>query len=85
MQFHTAVAECTHNDVLIRVVPIINDSIRRSHFETHDNIESFRRAKRSHIGIYKAIASGDYMEAKYLSERHIWETLDDIKKMEEAK
>ena len=85
VQFHTAVAECTHNDVLIRVVPIINDSIRRSHFETHDNIESFRRAKRSHIGIYKAIASGDYMEAKYLSERHIWETLDDIKKMEEAK
>ena len=26
--FIPAVAECTHNDVLIRVVPIINDSIR---------------------------------------------------------
>lgn len=83
--FHTAVAECTHNDVLIRVVPIINDSIRRSHFETHDNLESFKRAKRSHTGIYQAIASGNYMEAKYLSERHIWETLDDIIEMEEAK
>ena len=85
VQFHTAVAECTHNDVLIRVVPIINDSIRRSHVETHDSLESFKRAKRSHTGIYKAIASGDYMEAKYLSERHIWETLEDIKEMEEAK
>lgn len=83
VQFHTALAECTHNDVLIRVVPIINDSIRRSHFETHDNLESFKRAKRSHAGIYNAIASGNYMEAKYLSERHIWETLDDIKRMEE--
>lgn len=85
VQFHTAVAECTHNDVLIRVVPIINDSIRRSHFETHDNLESFKRAKRSHTGIYQAIASGNYMGAKYLSERHIWETLEDIKEMEEAK
>ena len=31
VQFHTAVAECTHNEVLIRVVPIIIESIRRSH------------------------------------------------------
>ena len=30
VQFHTAVAECTHNEVLIRVVPIIIESIRRS-------------------------------------------------------
>lgn len=84
VQFHTAVAECTHNDVLIRVVPIINDSIRRSHLGTKDNLESFKRAKRSHAGIHKAIASGDYMEAKYLAERHIWETLEDIKKREET-
>lgn len=71
---HTAVGECTHNDVLIRVVPIINDSIRRSHFETHDNLESFKRAKRSHTGIYRAIAEGNYMEAKFLAERHGLET-----------
>lgn len=85
VQFHTAIAECTHNDVLIRVVPIINDSIRRSHFETHDNVESFKRAKRSHTEIYNAIASGNYLEAKYLSERHIWETLNDINEMEGKK
>lgn len=85
VQFHTAVAECTHNDVLIRVVPIINDSIRRSHFETHDNLESFKRAKRSHTGIYRAIAEGNYMEAKFLAERHVWETLNDMKEMEEKK
>ena len=45
VQFHTAVAECTHNEVLIRVVPIIIESIRRSHVETHDDPESFKRAK----------------------------------------
>ncbi len=84
VQFHTAVAECTHNDVLIRVVPIINESIRRSHVETHDDLQSFKRAKRSHLGIYKAIAEGDYMSAKFLAERHVWETLEDINEMEEV-
>lgn len=84
VQFHTAVAECTHNDVLIRVVPIINESIRRSHVETHDDLGSFKRAKRSHLGIYKAIAEGDYMSARFLAERHVWETLEDIKEVEEV-
>lgn len=85
VQFHTAVAECTHNDVLIRVVPIINESIRRSHMETHDDPESFKRAKRSHMGICKAIAESEYMNARFLAERHVWETLDDIKNLEEGK
>lgn len=83
VQFHTAVAECTHNEVLIRVVPIINESIRRSHVETHDDAESFKRAKRSHMGIYRAIADGDYMTARFMAERHVWETFADINEMEE--
>ncbi len=85
VQFHTAVAECTHNEVLIRVVPIINESIRRSHVETHNDLESFKRAKRSHKGIYKAIADGNFMEAKFLAERHVWETLNDVREREEQK
>lgn len=75
VQFHTAIAECTHNDVLIRVVPIINESIRRSHVETLDDEESFQKGKICHYGIYRAIANGNYMNAKFLSEQHIWDTL----------
>lgn len=82
VQFHTAVAECTHNEVLIRVVPIINESIRRSHLETQYDLESFKRAKRSHRDIYKAIADGNFMEAKFLAERHVWETLTDVREGE---
>ena len=78
VQFHTAVAECTHNDVLARVVPIINESIRRGHVETSEDPESFKRAKRSHTGICQAIAEGDYAKAKFQAERHIWETLHDM-------
>lgn len=66
-------------------MPIIIESIRRSHVETHDDPESFKRAKRSHAGICKAIAEGDFMEAKFQAERHVWETLNDVKETEERK
>ena len=78
VQFHTAIAECTHNEVLIRVVPIINESIRRCYAETHDNEESFKRAKRSHLEIARAIAKRDYVAAKFLAQRHLWENMEDI-------
>lgn len=80
VQFHTAVAECTHNDVLIRVVPIINESIRRSHEENYDVLEPFHRAKERHAGICRAIAEGDYLDARFQAERHVWETLNDIRR-----
>lgn len=83
--FHNSVAECTHNDVLCRVVPIINESIRRSHHETLHVAGSYERAKRSHIEIFEAIKKGDILMAKYVAERHVWETLNDIKEMEERK
>ena len=40
---------------------------------------------RSHAGICKAIAEGDFMEAKFQAERHVWETLNDVKETEERK
>lgn len=81
VQFHTAIAECTQNDVLIRIVPIINESIRQGHNETASVMGSYERAKICHVGIYEAIVNRNYMEAKYFSERHVWETLNDIKEM----
>ena len=64
VQFHTAVAECTHNDVLVRVVPIIIESIRRSHGENHDDQDSFKRAKVCHAGICKAHFRGQRNRGK---------------------
>lgn len=81
IRFHTAIAECTQNDVLIRIVPIINESIRQGHNETVGVIGSYERAKKSHIRIYEAIVNRDFMAAKYFSERHVWETLNDIKEI----
>jgi DNA-binding FadR family transcriptional regulator len=78
VRFHTAVADCTHNDVLMRVLPIIVESIRRGHVKTASDRESFQRAKARHREIYEAIAGGDYMKARFLTESHIWETKQDI-------
>ncbi|MDD6282799.1 MAG: FadR/GntR family transcriptional regulator [Oribacterium sp.] len=83
VKFHTCVAKCTHNDVLIRVLPIIVESIRRGHSKTAEDLESFQRAKKRHREIYEAIAARDYMKAKFFTERHIWETKQDIETKEE--
>ncbi|MGI6110912.1 MAG: FadR/GntR family transcriptional regulator [Bilifractor sp.] len=83
VKFHTCVARCTHNDVLIRVLPIIIESIRRGHSKTAEDLESFQRAKKRHREIYEAIAARDYIKAKFLTEHHIWETKQDIDIKEE--
>ena len=75
-KFHTAIAECSHNDVLTRVVPIIIESIQWGHIETKEDIESLHRAQKSHLAIYKAIEGRNVMKAKYLVEQHIHENLD---------
>ena len=75
-KFHTAIAECTHNDVLTRVVPIIIESIQWGHIEMKEDLESLHRAQKSHYAIYKAIAGRNVLQAKYLVEQHIHENLD---------
>ena len=83
LKFHKAMAECTGNDVLHRVVPIINESIVRGRRETLRVSGSYERAKRSHAVIAKAIRDRDLLAARYATERHIWETLNDIKELED--
>lgn len=82
VKFHTAIASCTQNDVLIRIVPIINESIRQGRCETSQVPGSYERAKICHKGMYQAIVEKDIMAAKYYAERHIWETLKDVNKTE---
>lgn len=78
MEFHTLVAESSQNSVLHRVVPIIHESIVKGYGETLNNRESFKRALESHIHIFNAIKEKDPFTAKYESEKHIRQTLDDI-------
>ena len=78
VKFHTSIAKCTQNDVLIRIVPIINESIRLGYGKTVHVEGSFERAKACHRSIYEAIVHRNKLEAKIFTERHIWETMNDI-------
>ncbi len=77
--FHTAVAECTQNDVLHRILPIICESIREGYVETVNVEGSFERAIISHIKIYEAIREGGADAAKLETEKHLRQTLEDSK------
>lgn len=79
--FHTAVAECTQNDVLHRILPIICESIREGYRETVNVEGSFKRAIISHTSIYEAIRKGGAELAKLETEKHLLQTLEDSKLM----
>ncbi len=85
VEFHTAIASCTQNDILIRIAPIINDSIRQGYTETNQVSGSLERAKHCHLNMIRAIKEGNLFDAEYYAKRHIRETLNDLMKMEEKK
>jgi DNA-binding FadR family transcriptional regulator len=81
LEFHTLIAKATGNDVLYRVIPIINESIMKGYGELINNVESFQKAFACHEKIFNAIKSKDFMKAKFESENHIRQTLEDLKLM----
>lgn len=77
--FHKTVAECTQNDVLHRILPIICESIQNGYFLSEHVPGSFERAIKSHINIYNAIKNKDSESAKLETQKHIRQTMEDAK------
>lgn len=77
--FHRAVAECSQNDVLRRILPIICESIHEGYFVTANVQGTHERAMQSHINIYEAIKRKDPESAKVETEKHIRQTMEDAK------
>lgn len=83
ISFHTAIATCTHNDVLRRLLPIINESIVTGYSQTAHVAGSYSRASQCHSKLFMAIAACDPEEARRVAERHIQQTLEDSKMRQE--
>ncbi len=79
IKFHTAVAQCTQNDVLHRFLPVICESIREGYYETVTIEGSQQRALKSHISIFEAIKNRLPEIAKSETEKHILQTAKDAK------
>lgn len=77
VEFHTVVAECTQNDVLQRILPLICESIREGYLETMNVPGTHRRAIEAHIRIFEAIRNKDAEEAAEQTRLHILQAMDD--------
>lgn len=77
VDFHTAVAECTQNDVLQRILPLICESIREGYLETMNVPGTHRKAIEAHIRIYEAIRNKDPEGAMEQTRLHLLQTMND--------
>lgn len=59
LDFHRSIAEATKNPVIIRLIPIIMDSIIKTYRDAPRTSEDHRRAFEEHRAIYEAIAARD--------------------------
>lgn len=78
ISFHNAIAEATHNDVLSRIIPIINESIKLGYEETRDILGSFEKATMFHHEVFEAIKQGDSEAARRAMKKHIMQSMRDI-------
>ena len=78
MAFHNAIAEATQNDIVFRIVPIINESIAVGYQETYNMISSFEKAIKLHRDVYEAIKLGEAENAKNAMKCHLIQSMDDI-------
>ena len=77
-EFHTALANCTRNEVLFRFVPTICDAIWKGRQETVDNLVSHKRARTCHRKILNAICTRRPEEAAGEMVTHINQTAKDM-------
>ncbi|NLM14192.1 MAG: FadR family transcriptional regulator [Epulopiscium sp.] len=78
IQFHNAIAESTQNEILDRILPLINDSIIQGYKETVNIPGSFEKAVVRHERIFRAIKNKDSELAKDEMEKHLKEVIKEI-------
>lgn len=83
-RFHCAMAECTQNDVLNRVLPMICECINTGYKLTSRVKGSYERAVQWHRQIYEAVLTQNSQEAKEAMYRHLSQTLIDAKQNSEG-
>lgn len=71
VDFHTALAQCTHNDVLHRFLPVICEGIQEGRGETEDLPDSWEIALSWHVRIFRAAQCGDAQTARQAMLGHL--------------
>ncbi|MDD2428861.1 MAG: FadR/GntR family transcriptional regulator [Eubacteriales bacterium] len=78
-RFHCILAECTQNDVLNRILPLICDSINAGYMRTARVKGSYEKANYWHRKIYGAVLQQKPVEAEQAVLEHLSQTLMDVR------
>jgi len=81
IHFHNAIAHATHNPIMRRIIPIINDGIIGGYIKTKDNPELSGIVLKHHQHIMEAIKNRNSQEAHDAMKEHILWGYDRCKKM----
>lgn len=76
-EFHSVIAQCTGNDVMMRLLPTIHESIRAGYRHTRLVEGSYQRASQCHLEMYRAIVERDGARARLAAQRHMVQTMHD--------
>ncbi len=71
LEFHRSIAEATRNPVIMRIVPIIMESIVKTYRDAPRTSEDHRQAFEEHKVIYEAIAARDPERSYNAMQRHL--------------
>ncbi|MFT9495057.1 FadR/GntR family transcriptional regulator [Anaerosolibacter sp.] len=78
IKFHNIIAKSTHNPIIRRIVPIINDSIVEGYQETKDIPESGEKVLGHHRRVLDAILEKDEAMARQYMREHIQSGMNQI-------
>ena len=76
-QFHSIVARATRNDVIMRLLPTIHESIQAGYHHTQRAEGSYQRASQCHLDMYRGIMEHDSERARQAAQRHMMQTMHD--------
>jgi len=76
-QFHSVIAKCTNNDVIMRLLPTIHESISAGYQPPRRIEGSDQRASQCHLELYRAIMDRDSERARQAAQRHMVQTMHD--------
>lgn len=71
LEFHRGIAEATRNPIIIRIVPIILDSILKAYADYNPTADDHGIAFPEHIAIFEAIRDRDADGAQLAMQRHV--------------
>lgn len=77
IEFHTALAQCTHNDVLQRFLPVVCEGIQEGKGKTADLPGSWENALGWHLRIFRAAIIGDAKTARQAMLGHLTQTAEE--------